>query len=378
MKAFRDWVRRHRRALLVSAIAVGAGYVLYRSIKAHQARVEDREIHAALLHQAEERMEAQLQSHFQSIQQISDATTLPSVLPGLKKQLLSKIDLSGLTEKLVKGKEVSQGLTQQEKNELWQELKILSFTRATCSMWALTMLNLFVRIQLNILGRHVYIDTARDISTSKLGEQRRTLSKACQQKYIAFADFLPHSGLDMLICDTKAAVKNALLSKPLKEPCTLRDLREIFDNIHRNFEENHANWLAYMLPEENALPDDLLAASSITDAAQYMAGDIALHHDDENLELLLIETRVILASDEFRDILTLSYGLVLDGVMEEFTALYEGRPIPSVPLAKLLPPVASMGTSLLEQPNENRFVQMIATQKELQSFCATVYSVGES
>ena len=67
-----------------------------------------------------------LQSHFESIQRISDSTTLPSLLPHLKASLFSKVDLSGLTEKLILGKEDPQLLSQRDKLQLWQELKTLS------------------------------------------------------------------------------------------------------------------------------------------------------------------------------------------------------------------------------------------------------------
>ena len=67
-----------------------------------------------------------LQSHFESIQRISDSTTLPSVLPHLKASLFSKVDLAGLTDKLILGKEDPQLLSQRDKLQLWQELKSLS------------------------------------------------------------------------------------------------------------------------------------------------------------------------------------------------------------------------------------------------------------
>jgi hypothetical protein len=67
-----------------------------------------------------------LQSHFESIQRISDSTTLPSVLPLLKASLFSMVDISGLTDKLILGKEDPQSLSQKDKLQLWQELKTLS------------------------------------------------------------------------------------------------------------------------------------------------------------------------------------------------------------------------------------------------------------
>lgn len=67
-----------------------------------------------------------LQSHFESIQRISDSTTLPSVLPHLKARLFAQVDLSGLTDRLMLGKEDPQALSSREKMQLWQELKTLS------------------------------------------------------------------------------------------------------------------------------------------------------------------------------------------------------------------------------------------------------------
>lgn len=376
MMSIRDWVRRHKRTLLLSAGAVGAGYFLYRTIKSHYINgVMEIEKHTSLLRQAEQRIEAQLQIHFHSIQRISDTTTLPTLLPRLKSQLFCQIDLSGLTEKLAQGKDAHQALTGQERIELWEELKILSFTRAACSMWALTILVLFVRVQLNILARHVYIDTARNISTSDQVDQRRALSKVCQQKYIALAEFLPDKGIEMLISDMKVAVVSALASKSLKEPCSLADLRAIFESICSIFECSKVNWLAYMLPKEKLVFDGRVAALVASDTAKDGEKDVALHDEAELVERLLGETRDILDSQEFREVLVVSFDTVLDGAMEDFKAQYEGGD-ERVPLAKLLSLVAGIGALLLEQPDENRFIQLITNQQGVQSFCATVYSAA--
>jgi peroxin-3 len=67
-----------------------------------------------------------LQSHFESIQRISDTTTLASKLPHLKDSLFCKVDISVLTEKLMLRKEEPPLLSQKDKVQLWLELKTLS------------------------------------------------------------------------------------------------------------------------------------------------------------------------------------------------------------------------------------------------------------
>ena len=54
------------------------------------------------------------------------------------------------------------GLSSAEKVALWEELKVAAFTRAVGALWLLPLLDLFVRVQLNILGRHLYLESALD------------------------------------------------------------------------------------------------------------------------------------------------------------------------------------------------------------------------
>lgn len=42
------------------------------------------------------------------------------------------------------------------------------FTRMALSVWATVMLSLYTKVQVNILGRHLYIDTARSFGSSNL------------------------------------------------------------------------------------------------------------------------------------------------------------------------------------------------------------------
>ena len=45
---------------------------------------------------------------------------------------------------------------------------LLGFTRTVSSMWAMTLLSLYVRVQVTILGRHLYLDFARGTDGAQL------------------------------------------------------------------------------------------------------------------------------------------------------------------------------------------------------------------
>lgn len=150
-----------------------------------------------------------MQAHFENIQQIADTTTLPHAMLYLSSRVAEELDIMHLTERLIRGKGQPNTMTTSEKLELWDRLKILStslillftkkystslayvvlgyifvcvflkfkfyncvpcagFTRMVVSLWAMTMLSLYIRVQVNILGRHLYIDTARDLGSSHL------------------------------------------------------------------------------------------------------------------------------------------------------------------------------------------------------------------
>ena len=67
-----------------------------------------------------------MQAHFESIQRIADTITLPHSMHYLSSRIAEELDLSHLTERLMKGKGQPNTLTPSEKLELWDRLKILS------------------------------------------------------------------------------------------------------------------------------------------------------------------------------------------------------------------------------------------------------------
>lgn len=70
-----------------------------------------------------------MQAHFESIQRIADTITLPHSMQYLSCRIAEELDLSHLTERLMKGKGQPNTLGPTEKLDLWDRLKILSKKR---------------------------------------------------------------------------------------------------------------------------------------------------------------------------------------------------------------------------------------------------------
>ncbi|XP_042502858.1 peroxisome biogenesis protein 3-2-like [Macadamia integrifolia] len=365
MLSVRDFWRRHRRKLFVTVGVLGSGYVLYKLYHAHQQRLSDLEREIEGERATDELIKAQLQAHFENIQRIADSTTLPYSIHYLQSRISEELDLSHLTARLSQGKGQPNTLTSLEKLQLWEKLKILSFTRMISSLWAMTMLSLYIRVQVNILGRHLYIDTARGLEGSHLLEQSDPFDRQSQQEFLATADYLSSYGMITLISDMQMAVSEVLKGKQLRDLFNTSLLHEtivlILDTFMSLGGPNH--WVMYLMPE-NAIAYKYQMATSSS----------ALLPDVTKLDQLMVETRSVLLSDDFRNVVNISLRTVVDALMDDFALQSGGNPSIGTPLAKLLPRVAQMGPFLLEEPGGNKFIQIIRRLPEVELFYTLLYA----
>ncbi|CAI7893675.1 unnamed protein product [Closterium sp. NIES-54] len=489
------WKRR-RRAILITLGVVGVGvgsYVVYQRLHARlledQQRIQrqQQQILEEAIREAEEkrraeeeREDAQIRAHFESIQRIADATTLPSVLPHLRTQLFSSINLTALTDALFSSRQHTVSatagsggggggegvaaaprapLSAQEKLRIWEDLKVLSFCRTLCGMWSLVLLSLFVRAQLNVLGRRVFLDAAvRSASSSSLQDpqqqawRKRQLPMRCQHQFIALADYLPQIGLRALTRDAQAFIAPILERLSLRDNISLPQLLSLIHDIRLEFEARDcATWQRYLLPPDNYLPADLAATSLAADASAgrgpsgqglggmgeggggaRMGGGGGMEDEEEQALLgeLMDELRHVLSSYEFQEALSASLDALTEAAHEHLAAAFPSAPpqtslspsstpshstfassstspltststspghstssntntgAPAVasapgvslsatlPLAKLLPPVASVSASMLELASDNPFVQRMLSLPPVQAFCSAVYSAS--
>ena len=104
--------------------------------------------------------------------------------------------------------EITAAIDRRTKLELWNELKIMSFTRTVTALYSLTFLTLLTQVQLNLLGRFTYVSSVvalsnttdasyRMESTSTKGSLSSTngqLDFQTEKKYLTFSYWLLHEG----------------------------------------------------------------------------------------------------------------------------------------------------------------------------------------
>jgi len=147
----------------------------------------------------------------------------------------------------------------------------------------------------------------------------------------------------------------------------LQTMLQILDFFMNLCEDN--SWIKYLVPDDASVQAQLMAVSTSG------FDDSSLLNDFRKLEQLMAETRVVLASDDFRNIMERSLRKIAEMVIEDLTA-QAGIPSPpsGLPLATLLPRVAHLSLPLLEEPNKNKYIQIIRSMPEVELFYTFLYA----
>lgn len=355
-----DFLRRHRKKIFVSCGLVGGGYILYKLYGAHTQRLAELESELESERQKDETIKRQLLEHFASIQTIADSTTLPHTIQLLHTRLMDELDLTSLRDRLL---QVVKGQSS-EKLELWERLKIQSFTRTVLSLWALTTLSLYVRVQVNILGRHLYIDTARCLGSFLPLDDGNAVELDDQKQFLESIDFLSVSGLRALVSRMQAAATEIMNEKQLRDIFTSQALHETILQISETFMNSGTphQWIDFLMPAD-------AKSSELTT----FDNNSQITPDGSKFNQLMWETHAVLSSVEFRNILEVSLKTVVNSLVEE-TNQQLPQLSSGIPLAKLLPKVAQMGPLLLQETSRDRYINIIYKIPDVELFFSLLYA----
>ncbi|KAM8832280.1 peroxisomal biogenesis factor 3 [Spinachia spinachia] len=342
-----NFVKRHKKKFIFTGAVVGGVYFLGRFAQKRLSEFQQNEA-------TEYVAQARRQFHFESNQRTCNMTVL-SMLPPLKDAIVHQLNSESLTA-LLKTKPAN-------KLEIWEDLKIISFTRTIVGVYSTCMLVVLLRVQLNIIGGYLYLDNS-------VGKNTTTplAPPDVQQQYLSSIQHLLGDGLTELMTVVKKAVQSSLGDVPLKQSLSLLELEQQLSWIRAEVEAGSMS--RYMLADdENALADQ---ACGLTE-------------DDTVTIRLLNETRDMLDSPDFTTVLNVSlnrgFSRLLDNLAEFF------RPPPgdsapgfapdslsavSLPVAKIIPIVNGQINYVCSE-TPSHFVQDLLTNDQVKEFAANVY-----
>ncbi|KAF9985463.1 peroxin [Modicella reniformis] len=289
-------------------------------------------------------------------------------------------------------------IDRQIKLELWNELKIMSFTRTITALYSLTLLTLLTQVQLNLLGRFTYVSSVVALANTTDAAYRiespstkGPLSFQTEKKYLTFSYWLLHEGWRRWSEKVRGVVEDIVGTISLKKTFAAKEFSDLLGEIRARLEYKEVegkrepvNMREYMLPDDPAEEREVLRAGGVDEF------DLVV---DPVLRNLLDETHDFIDSADFATVLSSTlattfarFNLALQPTFNPFLLSPPRNPDSAieeivneddmdraVPLASLLPLVARQ-VHLIINGVPNEYVEGLSMVKELQAFSAIVYS----
>jgi len=349
-------VKRHRRKFFFCGVLAGGTYVLGKYAHYKFVEWQDKETAEALAH-------TRRQHHFDSNQRTCNLTVM-SLLPTLQATLADSLNTEQIIE-LLKNKP-------ENKMELWERLKILSFTRVVCAVYCSCMLTVLLRVKLNIMGGYMYLDNMHNKENQTQLERSCSVPAEVQHEYLERIHFVLGTGLKDLISVVQSAVEKVLHGKSLKQTVSLLELSVLINRIRSEVE-----LLSY---SNTGLGRDLSRFMMQPDEPTEEQA-CSLSPDAIIMSRLVGETRDMVETDDFSSVLRVclesSFDHLLDGVGLNLNPLSPGKEAlnvqcTSLPLAKLIPIMSGMLYSICGNA-PNTFIQDLLLKQQVKDFAANVY-----
>ncbi|ORY52591.1 hypothetical protein BCR33DRAFT_845714 [Rhizoclosmatium globosum] len=281
------------RVLLGTAALVGTGYVLYRYA---MHKLEESEQNA----QRDRAAKQQLKLRFEQNQK-DCSVSVAKLLPVAEAQLGPYCGVEETTAALQQLRtmtDLSPDEARLRKVDLWENLKVASFTRSITALYLVCLLYCFTHVQLNLVGRFTYL--------AAVAPDAKGISVDTERKFIMFSWYLYIK-----------AVGSGLAGVSVSDEVTSDELMSHIASIRASVEEwgvsgagIHFGFTSVLLPSAGKELQILREAMNEDRAA----GKIVIVKEDEDLISMLNEMRDFLESTDFavvfRKCLDKSFGIL--------------------------------------------------------------------
>lgn len=323
-----QFLKKHKRKFLFTGTAITGTYFALKYARNKLDAYQEQQMAAAFA-------TAQRQTHFDSNQRTC-LLTINSLVPTLRDQIMTQLNCEHLTQQLQ--------TKPSNKVHIWSELKLMAFTRTFASIYSTCILVLTLRVQLNIVGGCIYSRHENE-NDSQLTEEEC----AVQQQYLEAIRYFMENGV-LKLCDLiQHSVEKEVLNISLKQSLTKQSLKMLIDRIRTNIEK---------------LPNDVKKTPFL---AFICESTPFVHHGSHqssesingrmlfSLSNLMQETYDIISSEDYHYVLQSMINHGFDYLLTHISRVFasatpripasletrassENMALPSLPLAKLIPP----------------------------------------
>ena len=340
---------------------------------------------------------AHVDAHFQAIQAIARDTTVATLLGPLAENVKVMDDMDDIIGRLQRDK---RSLTTAEKLLLWQSVLERVLCRFVCAVWLVPTLHLTIRVQLNVLGRTLYLEsslsdgpTASDdprTATTREGRRKRhrmqqgtVLSLRAQEAFLTLGEHVGVAGylrMRDMVRDTAVAAAAALSGElgSVGARTSVALLRASLGGVLATFERERLDedgwesWEAVVAPSDERVRE-LLDDAQLTPAERFEVEGmwretLGMYRSEAFRRRYLGGSARVLAAAMLRRIRV----DVVDGDIGDMGE--DGDDETLVPLVTLLPLVAREVERSMDAGSE--YYALLSEEALLEAMSAQVYANG--
>mmetsp|Transcript_722 Transcript_722/g.991 ORF Transcript_722/g.991 Transcript_722/m.991 type:complete len:431 (-) Transcript_722:1378-2670(-) len=345
----RDIVQRHRKKVIALVVIGGTTYLAVRYVR---GKLD--EIKKLQSDQEQQLLRMRMQTYFDNAQRSCDGSIGSAFIVTLKDNLTRILEIPSTNDLRNSMKDNT------AKQMLWDKVKINSFSRTICSIYATCLLILFVRVEVNILGKYLYMDV--DTAGTQKNDNEKSISEDTKKQYLNFTDFILNKGLSDLADYIHTQVQEELKDVPLTKKMNSDDIVNLVQKIRARVEYpvNDTPLNLSDLPNSNA-NDAPIRVRKVQTFHQFLLPPEEGQSLSGQLTCLIDETRDILESDKFHRILTVCLNEGFHCFAREFKESYakatsqapsaSETPDPTsvqLPLAKITPIIKQVFFTLMD------------------------------
>lgn len=301
----RAFLSRHRRKIITGGLIAGGIILLSKYARNKIEEWQERKTKEFL----ERTRKCQ---HFESTERTCN-TTILSLFKHLSDSIVKQLSTDELVAKLKSSPE--------NRVEIWNEIKVIAFTRVTAFVYGAVLLVAISRVQLNLIGGYMFKNTDK-------------VTLAVQEKYFSLCQRYLNEGTQEMIQNIQQKVKNVVNKFDLKQKMSLQDVELLFWSIQSQLSSD--------------LNDPLLRISDFL-----IGSEDKTFENEEIYKKIINETCDLLESDELRNVcssnVSRSFSCLIDCISEYYTTTSNETSTSSessgfinpnkvqVPMAKLIP-----------------------------------------
>eukprot|EP00794_Sanderia_malayensis_P017936 gene17936-19725_t len=376
----KSFAQRHKRKLISAGFVIGGIYAAGKVVKWKLSELQER--------QAEEyAKQGKKQFHYDSNQETC-IRTFKQLMLVLRDKVQESLD----TDEVISFINLK---AKKDKVELWEELKIKSFTKAIVSVVSCCILYGFLKVQMNIISGYMFVESIESTEDAKFsdvaalahGFDTDSSVATIEKDYLSNIKFFFEHGNATLISDIQKCVKDNIGLLSLKENLNHYNLSKLVFSIWDQFKS-----ILRMTPNNMVDNDSTIVsrfATYLLDSAD--CSKATVYMDDEKYQKIMSETLDVLESDDFNNVIEECIGKCLETMMlnlEEYfqtsigsakatdtsTAIEEDEDSRQLhlPLAKLIPILNAQMNQVFKN-GQNEYLDELFSNDNLNALSANIY-----